>query len=500
MNGVKAVQSACPAAAMDSSTSVSCLVISRTAHLLNGLLASLPAARRHWGPRDELLCSWNGTSEEEALLLPASNGPAFRVASRLPYHFATNMNALAEQASGDVLILLNDDLLLDPGCLDEALQVLSSQAGIGLVGARLRTPKGLLGHAGILFTSSNLPYNRLRPERLGSLLWAGGLEPPKSGEMPAVTGALMVLRREDFLAVRLRETFHICGEDVALCLDLRRQLGLSSFYATGVGAVHAEKSTRGQAIDRRDDEQLAALVAEVRAADPSLEGLIARWASEEADVLEAMLRRSQGDLSKVQRQLSEGLNDAEGARDQMRQCHVALEEARSQLRQCQVALEGARSQLVQFQSDLEQERRQLHHCQAALEEARSQLVQHQSAREQERRQLNQCQAALEEARAQLRQCQTALEEAKAQLARSSSDLAERETRLQACLEDRQIAQQQQRRLAEEWERSVQELAGLEQDRQQLESELHILRSSRSWRLTAPFRTLRGWVCGEQPRS
>lgn len=484
---------------MDSSPSVSCLVISRTAHLLNGLLASLPASRRHWGRRDEILCSWNGTDEQEALLRPDRGGPRFRIASRLPYHFATNMNALAEQASGDVLILLNDDLILDPGSLDLAMQILFSHAGIGLVGARLRTPTGLLGHAGILFTSRHLPYNRLRPERLGSLLSAGGLEPPQSGEMPAVTGALMVVRREHFLAVRLRETFHICGEDVALCLDLRRQLGVSSFYASNVCAVHAEKSTRGEAIDPRDDEQLAALVAEVRAADPSLDGLIARWASEEADVLEAMLHRSQGELRDVQLQLSQGLSDEESLRNQMRHCQVALEQARSQLHQCQAALQEARSQLVQHQSALEQERRQLHHCQSALQEARSQVVQHQSALEQERRQLRHCQAALEEARSQLSQCQTALEEARTQLARSSSDLAEREDRLQTCLKGRQIAQHEQRRLVEEWERSLQELAHLEQNRQQLERELQSLRRSRSWRLTAPFRTLREWLSSEPPR-
>ena len=54
------------------------------------------------------------------------------------------MNALADLASGELLVLLNDDLILDPGSLDRAIQVLESQPGVGLVGGRLRSSSGLL--------------------------------------------------------------------------------------------------------------------------------------------------------------------------------------------------------------------------------------------------------------------------------------------------------------------------------------------------------------------
>ena len=269
--------------------SVSCLVISRSPRILNQLLTSLTSARRYWGPEDEVLCSWNGSQADEQSIAPDPDGPGFRIASREAYHFASNMNHLASQARGDVLILLNDDLLLDAGSLDQALQILDAQSDVGLVGGRLRQPDGRLGHAGILFSERNLPYNRFRPERLAELLGTDRLEILTSGVMPAVTGALMVLRRHHFLAVRFREDFRICGEDVALCLDLRQQLALATYYAADVTAVHAEKSTRGEVLDHFDQQKLATLVGDLCREDPSLRASLAVWATQEADVLESLL-------------------------------------------------------------------------------------------------------------------------------------------------------------------------------------------------------------------
>jgi len=271
--------------------SVSCLVISRSPGLLNQLLTSLVSARRFWGPEDEVLCSWNGSQADEQAIAADPDGPSFRIATREAYHFASNMNHLASLAQGDVLILLNDDLVLDPGSLDQALQILKAQSGVGLVGGRLRQPNGRLGHAGILFSERNLPYNRLRPERLAELLGTDRLEILTSGVMPAVTGAMMVLRRHDFLAVRFREDFRICGEDVALCLDLRQQLALATYYAADVTAVHAEKSTRGDELDHFDQLKLAELVGDLCREDPGLRASLAVWATQEADVLESLVHQ-----------------------------------------------------------------------------------------------------------------------------------------------------------------------------------------------------------------
>ena len=134
------------------------------------------------------------------------------------------MNALADLASGELLVLLNDDLILDPGSLDRAIQVLESQPGVGLVGGRLRSSSGLLTHAGLLFDNNHIPYNRCHPDDLGSLVDAQALALQESAPMPAVTGALMVIRRSDFQALRFQTDYRVCGEDIALCLDIWDEL------------------------------------------------------------------------------------------------------------------------------------------------------------------------------------------------------------------------------------------------------------------------------------
>ena len=320
--------------------SVSCLVVSRTPSLLNRLLQSLQYSRCFWGSSDEVLCSWNGGTTDEALI-QTDHPPGFRLVQRCAYHFAANMNALASQASGDILVLLNDDLVLDKGSLDRAIQILCSHPEVGIVGGRLRTSDGRLSHAGILFGNNHRPYNRFRPDRLGRLIDPEGLEVQESGAMPAVTGALMVLRREDFELVRFRETFRVCGEDVALCLDLQERTGKTAYYASDVTAIHDEKSTRGDTLDHYDLDQVAALVADYGRRG-HLNTQLAQWTLQEADLLEGLIhgirRReaeaveaAQQDLSATQEQLATTQEQLAATQEQLATTQEQLATTQEQL-------------------------------------------------------------------------------------------------------------------------------------------------------------------------
>ena len=77
------------------------------------MLESLAIATNLPNSEVEILCSWNGTQASEANIVNCS-GYEFLVAQRNPYHFASNMNQLAKNASGDVLAIVNDDLILQP--------------------------------------------------------------------------------------------------------------------------------------------------------------------------------------------------------------------------------------------------------------------------------------------------------------------------------------------------------------------------------------------------
>ena len=83
----------------------------------------------------------------------------------LPLHIASrdhitsiNVNALADQAKGDLLLILNDDVLLDPGSIDAAIACLTTTPNAGLVGG-LRGSDGMVSHDGVGFTNDHSAYN-----------------------------------------------------------------------------------------------------------------------------------------------------------------------------------------------------------------------------------------------------------------------------------------------------------------------------------------------------
>ncbi len=276
---------------------ISCLVISKTPSFMSKMLLNLQAARQFWEAGDEILCSWNGSSEaEKSIEIP--KGINFQISQRRAYHFASNINQLAQKATGELLLLINDDLILDPGSLDRAQQCLEHNQDVGLVGGVLRTSANQLCHAGILFDHRGYPYNRLHPE-LGKQINLQEPELQASGRIPAVTGALMLMRKADFLAVGMRESFRACGEDVALCLDIREQLGKAVYLASDVTGIHDEKSTRGETFDSPDLEAVTKLAASKIKADSILQIELGQWCNRESAALSRIAMQQLNELNQL---------------------------------------------------------------------------------------------------------------------------------------------------------------------------------------------------------
>ena len=189
----------------------------------------------------EILCSWNGTRESEAEIVNQS-GYEFFIAQREPYHFATNVNQLANHASGDVLALINDDVTLDQDSLDSGLECLTKLPPTSLIGALLRTPDEKLQHAGFAFELNHNPYHILE----GMIDADDVVNDQSAFEVPAVTAALAMIPRQTFLRLNLNENFQRCGEDVELNLDLRQNLNGHVFLCPGLSGIHAESATRAE--------------------------------------------------------------------------------------------------------------------------------------------------------------------------------------------------------------------------------------------------------------
>ena len=225
---------------------ISVLVVSRTAKLLNQLIESLNEAYSGTSSQLQILVSWNGTDEDEQKIKPGRFETL--IAQRSLYHFAKNMNSLAVLAAGEYIALLNDDLILDPHSLDAAISVLEQKSDVGLVGGKLRDKQGRLRHAGINFDSRSSAYHQLE-----NFVDADSENANTSGVVPAVTGAFMVINKDNFLKLKLNENYQACGEDVELCLNVRENLNKSIWYCAQASGIHEAETTRKQSSGQQAD-------------------------------------------------------------------------------------------------------------------------------------------------------------------------------------------------------------------------------------------------------
>jgi len=149
--------------------------------------------------------------------------------------FAVTCNRGAKEATdADVLVFLNDDTIPQTGWLDALVAPLSNPE-VGICGARLTYPDGSLQHTGVLFRRTPLleAYNRTTEA--------------DSGPVPAVTGACLAIRREDFDTLGgFDEAFRNGYEDVDLCLRAWTGLRLRSWYCADSNVVHLESQSPGR--------------------------------------------------------------------------------------------------------------------------------------------------------------------------------------------------------------------------------------------------------------
>ena len=220
---------------------LSILVVSRTAELVNRFCAGLDAACSLAPMEAEILVSWNGSDADEQRIANSSRYD-LHIAQRVPYHFAGNMNGLAALAGGEVLMFANDDLMLDPGCVDAGLHLLTDRPEVGLVGALMRDEQGLLSHAGINIDLRCLSYHML--DRLLPVEQAQGLIP--TAPVTAVTGALQWIGRDAFRKHPFNTAYQVNGEDVELCFDVQQHLDQQVWLCTEASAIHEAETTRKQ--------------------------------------------------------------------------------------------------------------------------------------------------------------------------------------------------------------------------------------------------------------
>ncbi len=161
----------------------------------------------------------------------------------IPFNFPALNNRAAELASGDLLLLLNNDIeVISPDWLEE-MAAQAQRPEIGAVGTALIYPNGTIQHAGIVLGINDWAghvqrgFSAASPGYCGRLLGASNFS--------AVTGACMMVRRELFFQMGgLDPNIPVAGNDVEFCLRLI-QAGYRNILLPYVRLIHYESISRG---------------------------------------------------------------------------------------------------------------------------------------------------------------------------------------------------------------------------------------------------------------
>ncbi|MGX5776272.1 glycosyltransferase family 2 protein [Methylorubrum zatmanii] len=181
------------------------------------------------------------------------------------FNVAAKMNLGARAATGAVLVFLNDDIeVISPDWI-EAMLALLQIPGVGAVGPKLLFETGELQHVGVtvLDATPDHPRRSYPREDPGHFFSTAG-----NRNYLAVTGACVMVRREDFEAIGgFDEDFAVNYNDVDLCLRLRER-GLRSVYCAEVELYHYESRNRARTVAADEQARFRARWAERIPQDP----------------------------------------------------------------------------------------------------------------------------------------------------------------------------------------------------------------------------------------
>lgn len=222
-----------------------CLALTRAC--IESLTRTLPRDLTH-----EIILIDDGSTDgtrEWLKTVGDARGDRFRVVlNERNRGYAFSNNRAAAAARGAYLILLNNDVVLQPGWLEPLLAAhtgLGARAGVvGNVQRDARTH--CIDHAGIIINAKAKPEHARTWPPLAA--WLG----PRVRRVPAVTGACFLIERALWRELEgFDEGYVNGGEDVDLCYRAR-QLGRDTVVALDSVILHHVSSSHGRKI--RDEE------------------------------------------------------------------------------------------------------------------------------------------------------------------------------------------------------------------------------------------------------
>ncbi|MGI6525452.1 MAG: glycosyltransferase [Bdellovibrionota bacterium] len=192
----------------------------------------------------EIIIGDTGTTNEEVLSFYKTVAGQVLIKMGLKYQFSRCNNLLQREASGDAVLLLNNDIILPPNekLLFDAYSKLIEDKELGCLGAVLYYPDGTIQHMGCEFLKQpdifGLPYHVNHRQKIIAS------DIPQEKRYPTVTGAFLMVRNELYSFVNgLDEHYQSECQDAAFCLELSRLGYYSKCFNLG-HIIHIENATR----------------------------------------------------------------------------------------------------------------------------------------------------------------------------------------------------------------------------------------------------------------
>lgn len=215
-----------------------------TQAMLQSLRATLPADLVH-----EIILIDDGSTDGTREWLGSLGEAAFRlILNPRNLGYAASNNRAAREASGDTLVLLNNDLLLAPGWLEPMRELLAGDSRIGIVGNVQRSiATGAIDHRGIFINAKAKPEHDRREPGFFS----------RSETAAAVTGACLMISRARWEQLGGFDEGYVNGcEDVDLCLRAREAGALTGVALRSVIGHHVSSSTGRKRNDEANTRRL----------------------------------------------------------------------------------------------------------------------------------------------------------------------------------------------------------------------------------------------------
>jgi GT2 family glycosyltransferase len=176
--------------------------------------------------------------------------------------FGRAVNLAARDASGELLLILNPDTVIQPQAVEELVRFLDHCTPAAAAGPRLVSPHGAFqftSRRGFPTPLNSLAYltgvDRLFPhsQTLGGY-YRRDLPPEREAATDSLSGACMMVRTDCFRSVSgFDEDYFLYGEDIDLCWKLKKA-GHEIWYVPSATVVHVKGASmrRARRVARRE--------------------------------------------------------------------------------------------------------------------------------------------------------------------------------------------------------------------------------------------------------